>query len=503
MKRFIKWFLIVAGIAVVAFLGYTFIRARVVRAQFNAQRSQTYETAPVTRGTLNTTILASGSVRARQSAVLNWQASGKVGRVTVSLGDTVQAEQELAALDPTSLSQNLIQAQSDLISAQQALQDLKDNAGTAAAEAQSKLVAAQKELDDAKTARASLNYKRASQDTIDAAHANLVLAQTEVDNAQSFFDQVKDRPETDQLRAQALSNLATAKQKRDRNLANYNWLVSGPDPIEVAQADARVKLAETSLADAQRAYDKVKDGPSADDLKLAENRVTIAQAAVNQSRITAPFSGTVTSLTALPGDIVSPNQEALRLDDLSSVYVDLQVTEVDINKIQVGQSAEVTLDAVADAKFNGQVVEVGQVGSTSGGVVYFGVTLQIKESDPRVRPGMTASASIAVSSQQGVLLVPNRAISTQNGRHIVYVPGSNGTGFRPVTVQVGDSDESNTIITSGLKEGEQIITNPPSLSTTSTQAGGFRGLFGIGGGQRTNGQPGGNNGQPGGGGTNP
>jgi len=479
MKRFLKWFLIVAAVAIIGFVAYTFIRTRSAQAQASTQNGLAYETAPVERGSLTMTILASGSVRARQSAVLSWQASGKVGQVTAALGEMVEADEVLADLDPTSLSQSLIQAQTDLINAQQALQDLKDNAGTNAAEAQSKLVAAQQEVDDAVTARASLNYKRASNDTIDAAHANLVLAQNEVDNAQSFYDQVKDRPESDQLRAQALSALATAKQKRDRNQANYNYLVSGPDPTEIAAADARVQLAETSLADAQRQYDRIKNGPSADDLKIAENRVTIAQAAVNQSRIVAPFGGTVTTLDALPGDVVSSNKEALRLDDLSSVYVDLQVTEVDVNKIQVGQSAEVTLDAVTDGRFTAEVVEVGQVGTTSSGVVYFNVTLQLKESDPRVRPGMTASASIAVSSQEGVLLVPNRAIRTVDGNHVVYVRAP-GAGLRPVTVQVGDADEGKTIITEGLAEGDLVVTNPPTDAQASQQNLGMRGIFGGG-----------------------
>ncbi|GAP08420.1 MAG TPA: efflux RND transporter periplasmic adaptor subunit [Anaerolinea thermolimosa] len=495
MKRFLRWFGIIAAIVVVGLVVSTVLRNSTASARASAQSAQTYQTVPVQRGSLQVVVLASGTVRARQSAVLTWQASGKVGQVNVNAGETVKAETVLAELDATSLSQNLIQAQTDLINAQQALQDLYDNAATAAAEAQSKLAAAQKELDDARTARESLSYKRASQDTIDAAYANLVLAQKEVDDAQSFYDQVKNRPETDQLRAQALSALANAKQKRDRNQANYNWLVSGPDPVEIAQADARVRLAETSLADAQRQYEKLKNGPTPEDLKIAENRVTMAQAAVNQSRIVAPFDGTVTDLSVLPGDIVSPNQVAMRIDDLSTLYVDLQVTEVDINKIQVGQSATVTLDATPSAQFTAHVVDVGQVGTSSNGVVYFNATLKLDQPDPRVRPGMTASASVVVSTQEGVLLVPNRAVRTENNKHLVFVPGQSG-GVRAVTVQIGDSDENNTVILKGLQEGELVITNPPSATPSTPSNTGFRGIFG--GGTRGNSSP-----QPSSGGNQP
>jgi RND family efflux transporter MFP subunit len=225
--------------------------------------------------------------------------------------------------------------------------------------------------------------------------------------------------------------------------------------------------------------EKTKSGPSAQDLQMAQNRVTIAQAAANQSRISAPFAGTVTDLSALKGDVVSPNTKLLRLDDLSNIYVDLQVTEVDVNKLQAGQAADVTLDAVPDGAYKAEVVEVGRVGATSGGVVYFTVTLRLKDADARVSPGMTASASITTASQENVLLVPNRAIRTTNSKSTVFIPGGQ-SGARPVSVQVGASNESMTIITSGLKEGELVITNPPSASTT-TQASGFRGLFGGGG----------------------
>ncbi len=486
MKRLFKWILIVVGVLAVGFIAVNFFRARAAQAQIAAQAAQSYPTAKVERGTLAITVLASGDVRASQSAVINWQATGNVGQVKVTSGQAVKADEVLAELDPASLSQSLVQAQSDLINARQALQDLQDNSETTAAQAEQALVAAQKELDDATTARASMNYKRASQDTIDATHADLVIAQNSVDDAQSFYDQVKNRPESDQLRAQALSALANAKKKRDTTQANYNYLLGGPDPIDVATADARLSLAQTKLADAQRAFDRVKDGPSASDIQIAQNRITIAQAAVNQSVITAPFAGTVTELNAMQGDVVSPSQKALRLDDLSKLYVDLSVTEVDINKIQVGQSADVTLDAIPDAQYTGKVTEVGEVGAVSGGVVYFNVTVQLDKPDAKVRPGMTASAAVKVGSQENVLLVPNRSLRSENGSQIIYVPAPQ-IGLRPVTVQVGDSDETMTVITSGLNEGDEFITDPPSTASTNPAA--IRGIFGGGPGGQGQQQP--------------
>ena len=97
-----------------------------------------------------------------------------------------------------------------------------------------------------------------------------------------------------------------------------------------------------------------------------------------------------------------------------------------------------------------------------------------------VRNGMSATATITSSSRENALLVPNRSIRTENGKHVVYIPAPQ-IGLRPVTVQVGDSDETNTVITSGLNEGEDYITDPPTTAAANNPAA-FRGIFG--GGQR-------------------
>ena len=150
----------------------------------------------------------------------------------------------------------------------------------------------------------------------------------------------------------------------------------------------------------------------------------------------------------------------------------------------MGQSANVTLDAIPNASYSGKVTEVGQVGSVSSGVVYFKVTVLLDKPDATVRPSMTATASIEVGQEDNVLLVPNRSIRTENGAHVVYVPAPQ-IGLRPVTVQVGDSDETMTVITGGLKEGEGFITDPPSTSTINPAQ--IRGIFGV--------RPGGNGGE--------
>ncbi len=122
---------------------------------------------------------------------------------------------------------------------------------------------------------------------------------------------------------------------------------SNPDPTDIANADAQLALAKAQLEDAQRAYDRVQGGPNSDDLSAAQARVDAAQAALSVAHITAPFSGTITQAQPTSGDQIALGTQAFRLDDLSSLLVDVQVSEVDINSVSVGQPVTITLDAVS------------------------------------------------------------------------------------------------------------------------------------------------------------
>jgi HlyD family secretion protein len=481
MKKSIKWILIVVGVLAVAAVVVGFItqgKFTTQTATTTAQKTQTNQTVAAKMGSLTVTIATTGAVRPAQSATLNWQVSGTVGKVSAQVGQKVNQNDILATIDLTSLPQSLIKAQSDLITAKQALQDLMDGSATNESTALQTLAAAQKELSDATTAAASRQYAKASQATIDAAQANLAMAQADYDTAANKADNLKSLPQDSTKRAQAFNNLATAQQKLHKDQIAYDALLAGPDPSLVAQANARVEVAKTKLADAQREVDRWKNGPSQDDLTMAKNKIIIAQAAVNTERIVAPFNGTITDVTSQAGDVVTSGAEAMRIDDLSKQFVDMQVTEIDVNKVKVGQLVGITFDAIANKHYNGKVTQVGQVGTTTSGVVYYDVTAQLTDADQLVKPGMTAAVTITVSQSDNVLLVPSRSIRTVGQRHIVYKPGTNGATV-PVPVQVGAVSDVETEITSGLKTGDVILANPPAL--TATTPGANRG-FGLGGG---------------------
>ena len=128
------------------------------------------------------------------------------------------------------------------------------------------------------------------------------------------------------------------------------------------------------------------------------------------AHITAPFSGTITQAQPTSGDQVALGTQAFRLDDLSSLLVDVQVSEVDINSVSVGQPVTITLDAVSGKTYNGTVTEVSQAGNTTSGEVDFTVTVKLTDADIQVKPGMTAAVNIVVNQAKNQLLVPNQAV---------------------------------------------------------------------------------------------
>ena len=473
MKRIPKWLRVVLIIAVVAIV-VVVVAPLILSPNGDAATKSTYQTATVTRSSLTATISITGSIRANQSANLVWQASGKVGEVRAMASQKVNKGDILVAHDPTSLSQNLIQAQNDLINAQNNLKNLYDQTATNKANAEKTLAQAQKDLEDAQMKRDwnSANH-RADDITIQKTEADYYLALDRVKQAQENYDNTASLDPDSVARAQAQSALSTAQSSARQAKWLLDYYRSKPSASEVAQTEANLQLARAKLVDAQRNYDLVKNGPSQKDLTLANNTITIAQAAINQTRLTAPFNGTITSLTAQTGDVVSINSPALRIDDLSRLFIDSQVSEVDINRIKIGQPASITFDAIANKTYEGKVTGVGIAGMTSSGVVNFPVTVEITNPDPDVKLGMTAGVTVTVAQLDNVLTVPVRAIRTVSGKRVVFL--LEGSALKPVIIELGSSADTMIEITGGdLKEGDTIVLNPPSQTTNFGGPGGVQ-----------------------------
>jgi HlyD family secretion protein len=255
--------------------------------------------------------------------------------------------------------------------------------------------------------------------------------------------------------------LYAAQQAAQSRLNAWNWYKNQASQQDVAEADAKLALSEAQLSDAQREWDRLKNGPDPADISAAEARVTANRATINAASIIAPFSATVTEIKPMIGDQVSTGLPAFRIDDLSRLLVDVQISEVDINSVKVGQSATLTLDAILDVIYHGKVISVAQVGNTSQGSVTFTVTLELNDSNEWVKPGMTSAVTVVVTRLENVLLVPNRAVRLVNNQRVVYIL-KNGAP-QEVVITLGATSGIDSEVTGGdLKAGDLIILNPPS-----------------------------------------
>ncbi len=455
MKRW--WIPVIVVLVVIV----GFFALRTLRQNQGDAAAANLQTEPVQAGPLTATVGATGVVRSNQSALLTFKTNGTVEAVQAVLGQVVQAGDVLATFKQTSLSAQIVLAEVDLVSAQRALDDLLES-DQARAAAMLALAQAEDALENAQyTFRVRQQGNRASQSTIDSARASLVLAEDKLDGAKRAYDQVSGRPGDDPVRALALTNLSSAQAQYDSALRNLNWYLGSPTANEQSLLEAELAVAEARLADTQREWERVKDGPSAEDLRAAEARVAAAQATLEMAQVAAPFTGTITAVQVKPGDQVTAGALAFRLDDLSQHLVDVDLSEVDINRIRVGQPATLNFDAIPAVDYTGTVLEIGEVGTSVQGVVNFPVTLVLANTNGEIKPGMTAAVNIVVDQLENVLQVPNRAVRVINGQRVVYLLQAGQA--TPVAITLGvSSDLYSEVLEGEIKAGDQVVLNPPT-----------------------------------------
>jgi len=405
-SRFSRRTWIIAGAAAVVLLIIIF-------ASSGGEDAVAFQTTHVERGNLVASVGATGSVRARQSAMLIWQTSGIVEAVNVEVGSRVSRDDVLASLDKASLSQNIILAEADLVSAQKALEDLLTS-DTALLEAQRAVDNAEKAYEKAYNWRMKLNGK--------------------IEITDYYYE------------------FGVLKSRQYKGYASDETL---------AQADKDLALAEARLDDARRAYERLLGGADSAEVAAAQARVAAAQSTLNMAYLIAPFGGTITQANPAVGDQVAVGAVGFRVDDLSRLLVDVQVSEVDINSVFLGQPATLTFDAILGREYNGEVAQVGQAGDTVQGVVSFTVTIELKDADEFVKPGMTAAVNVVVEEVKDVVLIPNRAVRLVDGDRVAYLLVEG----QPVQVKVrlgASSDTMSEVVNGDIKEGDLIILNPPS-----------------------------------------
>ncbi|MEP7134286.1 MAG: efflux RND transporter periplasmic adaptor subunit [Chloroflexota bacterium] len=430
----------------------------------------TTRTAKVSSVTVTDTIQTSGTLNAVQSASLNWKTSGAIEKVNVKIGDHVQKGDVLLSLQAASASSNIISAQSDLVSAKTNLNDVL-HSNLALAQAETDLAAAKQAVEDAQKNVTKLDYRRASDDLINQTESEIILAKQQVSRAESAFNLLKGRPNGDAGKAQAELNLVNARLNRDNKIATLAWYLGTPSDIDAAKYRAAFDVAQAQEANAQREVDRLKNGPTAEDIAAAQAKVDAAQATVNSLYVIAPFDGDIIAVYNQPNDLVDSSTLAVIVANTKTYTVDAKVDETDITKLIVGQPVEVKLDALPTLKLTGKVESISLFGQSVSGIVKYDIFVSVESKDTLLPLGSTANLTIQVSAPTQMLAVPITAVYTDaKGEYILRV--GIGSNQQRVDIQSGDIVGSLVAVTGDLKEGDRILLTQTNATTSNSSTSG-------------------------------
>jgi HlyD family secretion protein len=472
-----KWWIIVAVVVVIACLGYVGFNVLQNSAQ-QAMANSATETAVVERGTIRVTISGSGSLAPNDEVSLAFSSGGEVAEVLVEVGDVVQAGDVLARLDDADARQSVADAEMQVAQAE-------INLALTRAEAelglkQANLDAAQASYDEA------VALAGRTGDQLTSARVSLAQAQDALVDAQADYDAAWDPARDWELNVKWKKDSLEAERDATRDAleqAQYN--------LEVAQASYNLEVAGISQASVQSAWAQVLSSRVAletEPLQLEQLELSLSQAqltldsarrALEDTKLLAPMGGTVTTLELKVGEMVGAGTPVVELDDLATFVVEVSLDETDVAKVSVGQQAIVTLDAFPGEELAGEVTDIAPVATVQSGVVLYPVTVQLSPTEVDARAGMTADVEIVTASKVDALIVPLRAIQSENGKS--YIWRQSAGGFEKTEVTLGVMTETEVEITSGLSEGDVV-----SVVASPAQGGGQPGwgpggMFGGGG----------------------
>ena len=212
---------------------------------------------------------------------------------------------------------------------------------------------------------------------------------------------------------------------------------------------------------------------AAETLRSAELNMDNLQEAMNNYTVTSPISGTIIEKNAKAGDALTAGADLCTIYDLSYLVMVINVDELQVSDVSVGQSVQVTADAVPDKTYTGTVTRVSMKGSSNGGTTTYPVTVRIDETEG-LRPGMNANAEIVIAEARNALAVPNAAIV--RGGYVLVTKDSPSAanadpdmtapeGYVYVPVKIGVSDDDYTQIISGVTGNDTVAYDPSSVST--------------------------------------
>lgn len=479
MRRVLVILIVMAILAVGGWLGYQYYWL----PRQAEEAAPAYEIGQVMRGSIASTVSATGNIEPEAQVSLSFRTVGRVDKVLVAIGQAVEAGQLLAELETTDLTLALAQSRTSLEISQAQLAKLEtppDPNDIAALQAAVEVAQAGVGAADAALQSAQASYRDLLRGTSDAQRtvneANLRQAEINLRMAQQAYDRVKWQPNIGELPQSAQLEQATVAYELAKAQAALSE--EGPSQAQItaalnqiAQAEVGLRQAQSNVVTARNNLQNLLEGAAAADLAIA--RAQVRQAQLNQlqaennlinAQLVAPLAGVVSQVNVRQGELANGALPALVLTDLNSFHMTVLVDEIDVRQVAVGQPVRISVDALPDQEITGKVTEISPTANDISGVIAYEVTVVPDPSDAPLRAGMSATAIITTAGVDNVVLLPNRYIQLdrETGRAFVYRLVNEQPTLQEV--ELGLRNERESQILAGLTDGDQV-----ALVTVSSQ----------------------------------
>ncbi|NCS99388.1 efflux RND transporter periplasmic adaptor subunit [Candidatus Parcubacteria bacterium] len=489
-----KWWVIVTVVILIV----------VLLASGKKKEEYLFETVAI--GDVEETILATGQVVSDTDLTLSFSQSGIVSSIPVKLGQKIYKGQILASLQNRSALANLTQAEAARDRAEAAYQQLLDGSTSEAIEV-ARVAVRNAEIDYAQSKiqqdRLVENYKRtllsggleavpegSSSETAPTISGTYNGEEEGVYRIRMYSSGSGNRfsinglevgdGSVDTSKPVAIGTKGLFIQFSSSNALNTTWVVEIPNKKSSSYVtnlnayEAALETRDISLTVKQSVIDTARanlnnllaDATNSEvllaksDILSAQGRVDAALAAVEDTRIRAPKSGTITRIDANPGELIQAYSNAIVLQDVDQLLLEANINEANINKVKPGMPVEITFDALSfDEVFMAEVTSIDISSTLVSGVVNYRIKASLVDDLPNLRPGMTANMTLIVDKKEGVLSIPGRAVIEKDDK--TYVLKKNGNDVEEIEISVGFKGGGSLFeVIEGLAVEDEIVINP-------------------------------------------
>lgn len=447
------------------------------------------EVASPIRKTVQDALSVTGQLAAESTTTLSTKVPGKVLFVAAQEGDNVAAGQLLIQLDDSdAVSQlkaadaGLQQAQAGLLTAMARLSQAKTGRSVGDVQTETAVKSAEAGLASAKARFEMVSTGARKQERIQSQNA-VASAKAALDKAQSDYDRYKSLADEGAVSASTLDGFKTAldvaKAQHNSAVQAASMVSEGSRSEDIRQAESAVQQAEEALRTARAA--KMTNKSRREDVSAAmagvasaqaqvasaKANVAIARQNVSNFKIFAPRAGAITTRAVEPGQYANPGQGLLTLVDLSTIYLQADVSEVDVQHVRPGMGVTVKADAVSSREWRGRVESV--VASADAASRSFTAKVAVSNTDGALKPNMFARAEIVTGVVTDALLVPKEAVFERAGKTTLVRVVKGKAEILPVSTGISSGDDivvraaelsvKDNVVTSGqqdLSDGQKV-----------------------------------------------